>query len=67
MINGKEYILSQQIIKETGWRFLVIVEKDNIFKPIYSFKQKTQKLGLLSIFYIFILYFLSDSTNDISG
>ena len=71
MINGKEYILSQQIIKETGWRFLVIVEKDNIFKPIYSFKQKTQKLGLLSIFYIFILYavlfyYITRKTKEIS-
>jgi len=55
-INGVDYILSQQVIDETGWRFLVLVSKDNIFKPVYELEHKNQKLGIISIIYIILLY-----------
>ncbi len=66
-LKNKEFLLSQHIIPETGWRLLFLVDKDVIFSPVFDLKAMVKKIGfavigLLIIFYsIFFLYLVSKS------
>lgn len=66
-INGQEFLLSQAIIPETGWRLLILVDKHLIFKPVYQLKERTKFIGYIVIgamilFYlIFFMYLMRKS------
>ncbi len=55
-IKNKELVLSQEMIAETGWRLLFLVEKDIIFKPVFKIKVITQKIGLTAIIFLLLFY-----------
>ncbi len=66
-INGQDFLLSQAIIPETGWRLLILVDKHLIFNPVYELKEHTKLIGYvvivgMIIFYIvFFLYLMRKS------
>ncbi|MBF0265584.1 MAG: hypothetical protein HQL46_09955 [Gammaproteobacteria bacterium] len=67
-INDIEYLVSQEVVPETGWRLLSLIEKSVVFAPIISLKDLSNKIGIAAIvvmiiFYIlFFIYLLHKST-----
>lgn len=65
--DGKTYIVNQEIIPETGWRMITLIEKSIIFSPINKLKELSKEIGYLAIatmilFYtIFFLFLLRKS------
>lgn len=55
-INGQEFLLSQAIIPETGWRLLILVDKHLIFKPVYELKERTKFIGYVVIVAMILFY-----------
>lgn len=57
-INGHEFLLSQDIIPETGWRLLILVDKHLIFKPVYELKERTKFIGYIVIIGMILFYLI---------
>ena len=62
-IAGTDYLVSQEIIPETGWRMFTLIEESSIFSPIDRLKQLSRLIGYLAIammilFYIIFFLFL---------
>ncbi|OQY53012.1 MAG: hypothetical protein DRR08_10725 [Candidatus Parabeggiatoa sp. nov. 2] len=66
---GNNFLLSQEIIQETGWRLLFLVDKEIVFEPVFELKQLARKIGyvvifLMIVFYLgFVLYLVKKSHN----
>ncbi|WP_354623858.1 diguanylate cyclase [Psychromonas sp. MME2] len=66
-IDGITYIVSQEVIQETGWRLISLVEEALVLQPIVNIKQLSKEVGYLIIaamllFYaIFFLFLLRKS------
>jgi PAS domain S-box-containing protein len=66
-IAGVDYLVSQEIVAETGWRMMTLIEKNKVFEPITKLKLLSDEIGLAAIlamviFYvIFFLYLLTKS------
>jgi diguanylate cyclase (GGDEF)-like protein len=61
--DGKTYIVNQEIIPETGWRMITLIEKSIIFSPINKLKELSKAIGYFAIaimilFYIIFFLFL---------
>lgn len=57
-IHGQKFLLSQAIIPETGWRLLILVDKDLIFKPVYELKERTKFIGYVVIIGMMLFYLI---------
>jgi signal transduction histidine kinase len=62
-IAGVDYLVSQEIVTETGWRMLTLIDKAKVFAPITSLKELSNKLGIGAIatvvlFYLLFFFFL---------
>ncbi|EDN68614.1 sensor signal transduction histidine kinase [Beggiatoa sp. PS] len=62
-IQNHDFLLQQEIIEETGWRLLFLVDKEIIFQPVFELKTLARKIGFLMIvlmilFYIGFLFYL---------
>ncbi len=57
-IKGKSYLLFQESVKETGWRLLLLIDKDVIFKPVYELEYLARKIGFGAIALMLLFYFL---------
>lgn len=55
-VNGKEYFLSQEIIDQTGWRMMVLVDKDVIYAPVYQLEKISSYTGILAFIFMLIFY-----------
>jgi signal transduction histidine kinase len=53
---GHDFILSQQMIDETGWRLLVLVDKEIVFKPVFDLKAQARQIGYIVIFLMIVFY-----------
>ena len=66
-IDGTSYLVSQEIVPETGWRMITLIQESTIFSPINKLKKLSTQVGYLAIaamllFYIiFFLYLLRKS------
>lgn len=66
-IGGEEYIITQEIIPETGWKMMVMLQKSKLFESINALKAKIDFIGyivivLMLLFYaLFFLYLLRKS------
>ena len=57
-IDGVDYLVSQEIIDETGWRMLTMIGKTAVFAPITSLKQLSNRVGLIAIVAMLLFYAL---------
>ncbi|MCK4621342.1 MAG: diguanylate cyclase [Desulfuromonadales bacterium] len=62
-IDGVTYLVSQEIVTETGWRMITLIEESLIFSPINKLKELSKKIGYIAIgvmilFYIIFFLFL---------
>jgi signal transduction histidine kinase len=70
-IKGKKYLISQETILETGWKFMMVVEEDIIFNPVYQLKNLSDNIGYIAIaimivFYIIFFFFLLRKSRTLS-
>ena len=68
-LEGKEYILSQEVVPETLWRLMILLDKSTLFAPMQALKKQIDfigyvVIGLMVLFYIlFFLYLMKKSKN----
>ncbi|WP_122893046.1 sensor histidine kinase [Arcobacter peruensis] len=70
-LNGKDYLVYEQDVNETGWKLLVLIDKKNIFSSIEILQNLSNKIGyaaiaFLLLFYIVFFYLLLKRTNEFS-
>ena len=57
-IDGTDYLISQEIVKETGWRMMTLIETSHVFAPITKLKALSNKAGYLAIIAMILFYTL---------
>lgn len=57
-LDGISYILSQELIQETGWRLFSLVEESVVLQPIVDIKTLSRQLGYLIIAAMVLFYLL---------
>ena len=57
-IHGEEYIISQKIIEQTGWKLFVIVNKNTVFKPIKELENFSTNIGKFAIAGMVLFYII---------
>jgi C4-dicarboxylate-specific signal transduction histidine kinase len=55
-INNHDFLLAQEIIAETGWHLLFLVDKEIIFQPVYELKVLARQIGFVVIFLMILFY-----------
>jgi signal transduction histidine kinase len=71
-VNNQEFLLSQTIIEETGWRLLFLVDKEIVFKPIFELEELARQIGyvvvfLMLLFYIVFVFYLIKKSHHLSN
>lgn len=71
-IQGKSYFLSQSIIEETGWRLMILVDKDVVYEPVYKLDTLTKRTGMLAFgamlaFYAMFFSYLMVKSKSTAG
>jgi signal transduction histidine kinase len=70
-IKDKEYLTLKQDIKETNWKLMILIDKDEIFSSIVYLQNLSNKIGYITIIilvflYIIFFYFLINKINKFS-
>ena len=70
-VNNHAFLLFQEMIDETGWRLLFLVEKEIIFQPIFELKALSLRIGYVLIvfmilFYIVFLFYIVNKSRHLS-
>ena len=55
-IDGTEYLVSQEIVQETGWRMMTLIETSKVFAPITELKKLSNNVGLFAVAVMVIFY-----------
>lgn len=55
-VDGAHYLLVQQIVPQTGWRLMVLVDKAAIFAPIEALRVLSKRIGYLAIGGMLLFY-----------
>lgn len=55
-IGDKLFIVVQQKIKETGWRFFTLVDEEIIFAPVKALTRQSNILGFAAIAFLVLFY-----------
>ncbi|MBN2162812.1 MAG: response regulator [Pontiellaceae bacterium] len=55
-IDGVDYLVSQEIVPETGWRMITLVEKATVFAPVTRLRALSNKAGVLAILAMVVFY-----------
>jgi signal transduction histidine kinase len=68
---GHNFLLSQEIIQETGWRLLFLVDKEIVFEPVFELKQLARQIGyvvifLMIVFYLGFVFYLVKKSHNLS-
>ncbi|RVU83669.1 sensor domain-containing diguanylate cyclase [Leucothrix sargassi] len=59
--HGEQYFVTQNLIKESGWRLVILTHMKSIYAPIYQQKSESQNLGIfvtLIIINFYIAFFI---------
>jgi len=70
-VNNQAFLLFQEMIDETGWRLLFLVDTEIIFQPIFELKALSLRIGYLLIvfmilFYIVFLFYIVNKSRHLS-
>ena len=71
-IDETNYLVNQEIIPETGWRMITLVQESIIFSPINKLKDLSTQIGYLAIivmilFYIIFFLFLLNKSRKLAA
>ena len=72
LLGGHHYIVSQNRIKETGWRFLTLIDKEVVLAPVNQLTYQSNMLGYGAILFLILFYlpffiYLIRKAESISG
>ncbi|MEK7990450.1 MAG: ATP-binding protein [Thiotrichaceae bacterium] len=67
-----DFLLIQEIIEETGWRFLVLIEKEKVYASAYEIEQFAQRIGygmvvFMTLFYLLFFSYLIQKSHRVSA
>lgn len=57
-IKGSNYMIAQEIIQETGWHLMVVVDTAVIFQKLEAFKEQAQRIGYVVLAFMILFYIL---------
>ncbi len=57
-IQGKKYLLQHQVIEETGWRLMMLVDQQVIYADSQRLNELSNKIGLGAIALMILFYFV---------
>jgi len=55
-LGGRNYFLTQSIIKETGWRLMILVDKEVVNDPVNKLDEITRRVGWLAFIAMVVFY-----------
>lgn len=55
-IHGVDYLVSQEIVPQTGWRMITLIEKERVFDSITELKRLSDRIGYLAIAVMVLFY-----------
>jgi two-component system sensor histidine kinase/response regulator len=63
-INGQQYMLVKSTVESTGWNYMVLVDRNVVFEPIYELEKLSRRVGfgaiaLMLLFYAFFFAVLA--------
>ncbi|MBU4011415.1 MAG: response regulator, partial [Proteobacteria bacterium] len=70
-LNDHYYVLSQHTVPETGWKLMVIADKETILSPVSKLERQSRHIGyviagFIVIFYVAFLLYLLRNTRRMS-
>ncbi len=71
-IGSKTYFLTQATVAETGWKLMVLADKEKILEPIFLLERNSKRVGyaavgVMAVFYFLFFCYLLNNTRRISG
>jgi signal transduction histidine kinase/exonuclease VII small subunit len=71
-IDGHDYILCQNTVGETGWRFMVLADRAAILTPVSHLERHARQvgyaaIGFMCLFYVLFFLYLVRNTRRMSG
>ncbi len=54
--NGKDHFLAWSTVEGTGWKFISVVDEEQIFNDLFLLDRKLMKIGALMIFGLILFY-----------
>lgn len=72
LLETHPYILGQDTVADTGWKLMVLADKDKILAPIYRLERHTRHVGIAAagfmvLFYVLFFLYLVTNTRRMSG
>lgn len=55
-IGAKDYLVAQARIQATGWRVMIMVDKDELFAPIYVLNRLSHRIGIGLVIIMIVFY-----------
>jgi signal transduction histidine kinase len=70
-IKNQNFLIAQEVVPETGWRLLFLVNKDIVFEPVLKLQTLANQIGFamiafMVIFYIGFFFYLLRKSNKLS-
>ncbi len=56
VIGDNHYFLTQDLVEETGWRLMVLVDQDKVLQPVHKLDKLTKQTGLLAFSMMILFY-----------
>ncbi|MDD2620111.1 MAG: response regulator [Syntrophomonadaceae bacterium] len=71
-IKGQPYMLIKSTVAETGWHYMVLVDRNIVFKPIYELEKLSREIGfaaisLMLVFYFFFFFMLARNSAQLAA
>lgn len=58
VFNGNDHFLAWSTVNETGWRFISVVDEEEVFQELFLLDRKLMKIGASMIFGLIIFYLI---------
>ncbi|SDP40306.1 sensor histidine kinase [Desulforhopalus singaporensis] len=64
LIDGKKYLTMKQMVVETGWKLMILIDEERVLGSVYLLRALSDKIGygavgLMVLFYICFYFFVS--------
>ncbi len=68
---NQNYVMAQEIIPETGWRLIVVVDTSVIYQKLEAFKAQAQQIGyvvlaFMALFYVIFFWYLTRKSKKVA-
>lgn len=68
---NQNYVMAQEVIPETGWRLIVVVDTFVIYQKLEAFKAQAQQIGyvvlaFMALFYVIFFWYLTRKSKKVA-